>query len=462
MGMKLAMSVLVLMTLPMPVLAAEAEPATGWAQEFDEPIQGAAWDEGKRLLEAAGCELVAPDGSLRIRGQSPARPSVYFPVAGGYQAEPGQYAQWPTVDFREYPMFEIRAQIVQGEDVLFSIGVGFETLGGEHSVAEVGVTRSRQEGHGWVTISTRIPVDIAKPTRSTPVRLTGCEVYPQFPAGSPFEIEIDYMRFRQMTSEEESRFVDMDACIRDYRVPDTRFPDGFFPFGFWVFNYFDIHLMGGEEALLMDLARRHFNSVTCGGPSMWGIAGPDAAEGMVQAARMWARDATAYLDRCHSAGMMSGLNPRGLGSRVAQGGYPREAIRQAVRQAIQAVKDHSALLCYHLYDEPSADAFWEVLSAKSLIEEVDSVHPVLWVLNNLGTGRTYADYSTIQYWDCYPIMKAPGGQNQRSPWSVANKTRQWRELLPDRPSWPLLQSFGVDTPWNPEAESCQMPTPAEA
>jgi len=126
-------------------------------------------------------------------------------------------------------------------------------------------------------------------------------------------------------------------------------------------------------------------------------------------------DLRAILDRCAQVGLRTVL--------WLDGRIPRERFAEHIK----ALKDHPALLCWYVYDEPSGDQFEEANARLALAHELDPSHPAL--INYLPDkleGHQGDIYST----DVYPIphsgvmaairavarMKAAAEQERKPVW----------------------------------------------
>ncbi len=83
---------------------------------------------------------------------------------------------------------------------------------------------------------------------------------------------------------------------------------------------------------------------------------------------------------------------------LADADYP-EGHPDRLRRMVELVKDHPALWGYQLYDEPSADLFKSIGSARQVISEIDPVHPCLLNLlaNGCATFGPVGSYHTDTY-----------------------------------------------------------------
>jgi len=107
----------------------------------------------------------------------------------------------------------------------------------------------------------------------------------------------------------------------------------------------------------------------------------------------------------------------------------------AIEARVRKLKNHPALLCWTLWDEPNFDP---VFSAPRLsrmyevIDRVDPYHPAMPVFGGPSAG-SFKDCTDVFLFDGYP---GPGGAH------VVSQQMGWaRAALPDRPIWFVAQAF---------------------
>ncbi|MCX7597626.1 MAG: hypothetical protein N2512_01975 [Armatimonadetes bacterium] len=145
-----------------------------------------------------------------------------------------------------------------------------------------------------------------------------------------------------------------------------------------------------------------------------------------------------FMDRCAEAGMFVHLDIRGA-SRPPH----TEEKWQWLREEIEAFRDHPALLCYYLADEPELG--WaspeDCAEAYRRIKELDPWHPVTMVFCQPAAAARYAQGMDIVMTDPYPIPNGP-------PTVVVDFCKRIRGDVADAlPLWIVPQAFGGGEWW---------------
>ncbi len=126
--------------------------------------------------------------------------------------------------------------------------------------------------------------------------------------------------------------------------------------------------------------------------------------------------------------------------------------RDQFAQHIETLRDHPALLCWYVYDEPSGERFAEADARYRMARELDPAHPAL--INYLSSkleGHTGDIYST----DVYPIPHS-------SPSAAINAVRRMKAaaMEENKPVWMWLQGTGyaywMDREPSPRELSCMV------
>ena len=126
--------------------------------------------------------------------------------------------------------------------------------------------------------------------------------------------------------------------------------------------------------------------------------------------------------------------------------------RERFSEHISTLKDHPALLCWYVYDEPSGDRFAEADARVKLAKSLDPSHPAL--INYLGNrleNQTGDIYST----DVYPIPHS-------APNAAINAVKRMKAAAAkeNKPVWMWLQGTGyaywMDREPSPRELSCMV------
>lgn len=159
------------------------------------------------------------------------------------------------------------------------------------------------------------------------------------------------------------------------------------------------------------------------------------------------------LDACREAGLKVLMYPyhrTGVsfwGVRNGKKFVPRftDVQWQRMRQMINAVKFHPALLGWMIYDEPRG-AQWhaELKRVYKYLQELDPGHIVVGVDNSIDRSIAKQDYADVQLLDIYanPFIK---GAPQRSIELIINSSAKMVDNIGKHPLWQVPQAFDVDS-----------------
>jgi len=139
-------------------------------------------------------------------------------------------------------------------------------------------------------------------------------------------------------------------------------------------------------------------------------------------------NAEAYLDMARDLGFMVMM---GLRRDWCRG---PELNAAAVERRVARLRDHPALLCWTLWDEPDSNArnVPRVQAVYDIVSRTDPYHPAMPVFMS-GGGRPFRDAADINLLDCYP-----GAGNAGVLPSVFQRSRA---AIPDKPLWYVAQAY---------------------
>lgn len=118
----------------------------------------------------------------------------------------------------------------------------------------------------------------------------------------------------------------------------------------------------------------------------------------------------------------------------------------AVERRVRALRDHPALLCWTLWDEPNFDPAFSaprVRAMYALISRLDPYHPAMPVFGGPSAGG-FRDCADAFLFDNYP---GPGHADQ-----VAQTVARARDAMPEKPVWFVAQAFHSPGEALPSAE----------
>jgi len=139
-------------------------------------------------------------------------------------------------------------------------------------------------------------------------------------------------------------------------------------------------------------------------------------------------NAQAYLDMAQEFGFRVML---GLRRDWCQG---EELNVAAVEQRVRRLRDHPALLCWTLWDEPNFDLATvpRVQALYDLVDRLDPYHPAMPVFGG-PDGRPFGRAADANLFDCYPGAGGAG--------VLKGVLTTARTGLPDKPIWFVAQAF---------------------
>ena len=158
-----------------------------------------------------------------------------------------------------------------------------------------------------------------------------------------------------------------------------------------------------------------------------------------------------YMDRCAGLGMkvhynlLSVSGGGGVGSKIE--GLSDEEKRARLVAEIKTFRDHPALLCWYIADEPTGNNISpeQLEEIYRIVRENDPWHPVSIVfMAPFLSSRRYADALDIVMADPYPIPDSP----VTLVGDVAGQLKA--EFNGKRPVWIVLQAFGGGEWWGRE------------
>ncbi len=252
------------------------------------------------------------------------------------------------------------------------------------------------------------------------------------------QVDVRLLRGRDVIGHTTARFVKAPPAAHEVKIDyRTRglIVDGrpFFPFGFYTHNgrFYDTY----TAKLLPDLeAPFKFNLIAPYHNFNW----DDRVKFRPQIRK--------FLDRCRDVGMMMHYDIRALTDQPIS-----EENWKQIADEINAMKDHPAVLCWYLSDEPagrglSADRF---VDRYPRLKQLDPYHPTTIVFCVPHKAPEYLKGFDIIMVDPYPIPNS-------SVVTVANTVDLvLRDSGGEMPVWCVPQAFGGGEWWGRE------PTPAE-
>ncbi|MDA0335454.1 MAG: hypothetical protein O2782_09840, partial [bacterium] len=123
-----------------------------------------------------------------------------------------------------------------------------------------------------------------------------------------------------------------------------------------------------------------------------------------------------------------------------------------LRDEIEAVRDHPALLAWYISDEPTGHGATpeQLQTAADLVRELDPYHPVTIVFVNPGAAARFAAAMDLAMTDPYPIPNGPPG-------NIAAAVRTVRDAVaPKIPLWLVPQAFGGNEWWRREPTATEL------
>ena len=231
----------------------------------------------------------------------------------------------------------------------------------------------------------------------------------------------------------------------------TRYPwlEDYFAYGFWFADAphgRDLAVELGEpwevrqEKTFHDLSRHNVNAVI---PANQTVLPP-------------------YLERVRKYGLRAATMPlflyHHMDSRGNLKGEDLERVKAMWSDHAGHLKDHPALLAYHVFDEPHPTISPKIQGITDTLARADPAHPAIYTHQNLPLNRDNADWGRAEWAlldsldvhlsDLYSIEPAFG----RDPWLYGDVAMaNYRLVDPDAIHWPIIQAFAFHaTPTVPE------------
>lgn len=216
----------------------------------------------------------------------------------------------------------------------------------------------------------------------------------------------------------------------------------YFPFGFW---YADAphseQLAAGlgethevrQEKILHDLSRHYVNALFPANRAL----------------------TPAYLDMAGRFGIRAATMPLLLYRHIDHARRPGEQDLEWVKTAWSAhatqLRDHPALLAYHVFDEPHPTLSPKIQEITAALAKLDPLHPALYTHQNLPLDRDNPAWGRPEWdllssldvvlSDLYSIDPAWG----RDPWAYGDVgLAEFRKVNPDSLQWPIIQAFSYN------------------
>ena len=152
----------------------------------------------------------------------------------------------------------------------------------------------------------------------------------------------------------------------------------------------------------------------------------------------------AYLDRCAQLGLKVHYDIRLLAQAPAS-----ETKWAKLRAEVEAFREHPALLCWYLCDEPAGQGIEPAVLEESyrFVKDLDPCHPITIVFCVPDRAEEYLGAMDIMLADPYPIPSHPVTL-------VSDWTEKLRGVTKDRiPLWIVPQAFGGGEWWQREPSS---------
>ena len=240
------------------------------------------------------------------------------------------------------------------------------------------------------------------------------------------------------------------CCAADLPAALTRYPSlqDYFPYGFWFADggltaesagYLQEPYEARREKIFADLAKHYVNAIM---PANRAVT-------------------TEYLDVAAHYGLRAATQPLYLYRGVANAHVPftgepgaqsMEWVKESWTAHAKGLKDHPALLAYHVMDEPHPTVSPLIKQVTDLLAQVDPQHAAIYTHQNLPLNPDGSDWHRVE-WELLDSLDVhlsdhycvtpPWG---RDPWSYGDiAVANFREVDPDALQWPIVQAFAYPT-----------------
>ena len=164
-----------------------------------------------------------------------------------------------------------------------------------------------------------------------------------------------------------------------------------------------------------------------------------------------------FMDRCAELGLKVNYNlcsvAGGGGNSTSRSeGLSRQEKMNLLRQEVELMRDHPALLAWYISDEPVGQGVPpdSLTAAYTLIKELDPYHPVSIVFMAPHKAGPYREVMDIAMTDPYPIPHGPVAEVEQF---VGGLHRMFRY---EKPVWVVPQAFGGNEWWTREPTAAEV------
>jgi len=425
--------------------AQEAEVA--WVQDFETPDspQGARIFYEPRKSGQSGDHLIVREvenGVLRYgmkyeAGRAGDRLSMLW---GKHQWWQGITTEWGPFDLKQYPLLEIcwRGDV---PEVWFATTSETGDLKSNYTFPSYWPTRTLadEQGREWKVSVFRVAPDSSVPSPYTPRKLWGINICLFMDSEKAPVTEIDYIRVRGLTAQEQEREQNVVRIFEDFPRPQWPEADSFFPFGVYGAGYLrgDFEYWGGGyEGAYATMARHHLNMVASNDEVELGRFGHDAS-----AVESYINQMKGLIEAAQATGVRLAADVRRMmEGRQVDEGY--EQLLPITRRLAEAFGGEKTICAWAIADEAGQGALPNLLAITRALNETDPDHrPALAVFNASTKFASYSPYLSINYWDEYPVR-----EGSRNPWRIRTLAQAYRQIAPDMPMWGVLQAFETRPP----------------
>jgi len=305
---------------------------------------------------------------------------------GKHQWWQGITTSWGPLDLKQYPLLEICWR-GDGPVVWFATTSETGDVKSNYTFPSQWPTHTitDEQGREWMVSIFRVAPDSSVPSPYTPRKLWGINICLTMGTEKAPVTEIDYIRVRGLTPEEQEKEQNIVRIFQDFPRPQWPEADTFFPFGVYTAGYLrgDFEYWGGGyEGAYATMARHHLNMVAANDEVELGRFGHDASA------------VESYISQ-----MSLGADVRRMmEGRQVEDGY--QQLLPITRRLAEAFSGEKTICAWAIADEAGQGALPSLLAINRALNEADPDHrPALAVFNAPVKFAPYSPYLSIAYWD---------------------------------------------------------------
>jgi len=403
-------------------------------------------------------EMNVKDGNLHFSSAFFAAPDVRGYASASYHFKNGG-AGFKLI---EAPVLEIRLRPLQSAgykgQLSTTLVLNYATYGGDHMWTSFSPLPQNPAGK-WVNVSYNL---YDHPIASGPGGKKLLKDFAFFlqcdqPGEPTVEMEIDWIRLRQMTAEEYGKVAVHDELLTNFQMEPAPHAENFFGLGFYGLSC--PRWGGGWPVSLDQLSRDWVNFMGSASgryyQSVWSDhrsvipngADAELPEGEAARATVYVRTHKYLAPLLREYGIYYLANLVGFAGgvdTVKLADRDPDQLNRWADEITSGLRDEPNILGWFCADEAKPTYLKNYLVTKAMIESRDRSKASMVLLNNLGFLKGFHESHQVIFTDQYPVLR----RNRDDPWNILKWMHNISELTGDKPHWFTTQAFYLrGQPW---------------